>query len=44
MLEKDQVLFEKIQKIPSEKRYLVSSHDAFFYFARKYLAESKEEN
>ncbi|MDJ0652213.1 MAG: zinc ABC transporter substrate-binding protein [Simkaniaceae bacterium] len=44
MLEKDRVLLEKIQTIPPEKRYLVASHDAFFYFARKYLAESKEEN
>lgn len=44
MLEKDQMLFEKIQRIPSEKRYLVSSHDAFFYFARKYLSNSKEED
>ncbi|MEM8727887.1 MAG: zinc ABC transporter substrate-binding protein [Chlamydiota bacterium] len=44
MLEKDRALFEKIQKIPPEKRYLVSSHDAFFYFARKYLAKPQEEN
>ena len=44
MVEKDKILFEEIQKIPSEKRYLVSSHDAFFYFARKYLGESKEED
>ncbi|QVL57415.1 MAG: zinc ABC transporter substrate-binding protein [Simkaniaceae bacterium] len=44
MLDKDKILLQKIQKIPSEKRYLVSSHDAFYYFARKYLADSKEED
>lgn len=42
LLEKDTFLFETLQNIPSEKRYLVSSHDAFFYFAKKYLADPKE--
>lgn len=30
------------QKIPSEKRYLVTSHDAFNYFAKAYLRDSNE--
>lgn len=30
--------------IPPERRYLVTSHDAFQYFTRSYLAESGEEN
>ena len=38
MLKQDQSFSEKIQKIPPEKRYLISSHDAFYYFAKKYLA------
>ena len=28
---------EKMESIPSEKKYLVTSHDAFNYFARRYL-------
>lgn len=44
MLDKDRMLLKEIQNIPSEKRYLVSSHDAFYYFAKKYLALSKEED
>jgi len=36
------MLKERIQAIPSEKRYLVTSHDAFGYFARGYLATSEE--
>jgi manganese/zinc/iron transport system substrate-binding protein len=31
-----------LQKLPSKKRYLVTSHDAFNYFARAYLAEEGE--
>ena len=31
-----------LQKIPSSHRFLVTSHDAFRYFARKYLAEPEE--
>lgn len=38
----DQTLQERLQKIPQEKRYLITSHDAFFYFARRYLAEQDE--
>ena len=44
MIETDQNLLEEIQRIPSEKRYLVSSHDAFNYFARKYLAFPEEKD
>lgn len=32
----------KIHQIPPERRYLVTSHDAFNYFARAYLAEPEE--
>lgn len=34
----------KLHQIPPHKRYLVTSHDAFNYFARAYLAESEELN
>ncbi|MDE3046065.1 MAG: zinc ABC transporter substrate-binding protein [Verrucomicrobiota bacterium] len=30
--------------IPAEKRYLVTSHDAFHYFVRRYFAEKEEVN
>jgi len=33
---------ERLSKIDSEKRYLVTSHDAFQYFTRSYLAEPNE--
>lgn len=29
-----------LQQIPSEKRYLVTSHDAFNYFTKRYLVDS----
>lgn len=32
----------RMQAIPSDKRYLVTSHDAFNYFARVYLADGNE--
>ncbi len=32
----------KMQEIPEQQRYLVTSHDAFNYFTRSYLAENKE--
>lgn len=32
----------RLQQIPSEKRYLVTSHDAFNYFTRAYLATDAE--
>lgn len=31
-----------LQTIPSEKRYLVTSHDAFHYFTRSYLSDPDE--
>lgn len=33
---------QQLQSIPTEKRYLVTSHDAFNYFTRAYLAEEGE--
>ncbi len=35
----DASLIEKIQQIAPEKRYLVTSHDAFNYFTRRYLQD-----
>lgn len=32
----------KLEEVPPQKRYLVSSHDAFHYFARAYLALPEE--
>ena len=37
-------IFERLQSVPSEKRYLVTSHDAFHYFTRSYLANPGEMN
>jgi len=37
-------IHDSLQAVPSEKRYLVTSHDAFRYFAKAYLAEEGEEN
>jgi manganese/zinc/iron transport system substrate-binding protein len=37
MLKTHVAIQEKMGKIPSEKRYLVTSHDAFHYFGRAYL-------
>jgi manganese/zinc/iron transport system substrate-binding protein len=38
LLQAHQQAKDKLQSIPSSKRYLVTSHDAFNYFARAYLA------
>jgi len=35
-------LVRLLHELPSEKRYLVSTHDAFNYFARAYLADDNE--
>lgn len=35
-------IYRKMQSIPSHKRYLITSHDAFQYFARAYLKEPHE--
>jgi manganese/zinc/iron transport system substrate-binding protein len=37
-----QRIYEALQDIPQEKRYLVTSHDAFNYFTRAYLATPEE--
>lgn len=33
----------ELQSVPPHQRYLVTSHDAFNYFARAYLAEAEEQ-
>jgi len=38
----NQVIKDKMHEIPEQKRYLVTSHDAFNYFARSYLATEEE--
>lgn len=38
----DQEILATVTSIPPEKRYLVTSHDAFNYFARAYLATEEE--
>lgn len=38
----DTEAFLRLQAIPAERRYLVTSHDAFNYFTRHYLAEPGE--
>jgi manganese/zinc/iron transport system substrate-binding protein len=40
LLALDQSLSQKLQKIAPDKRYLVTSHDAFNYFTRRYLDTS----
>lgn len=42
LLAKDKEVFARIQSAPQESRYLVTSHDAFHYFGRRYLAEKHE--
>lgn len=37
MLQLHQSMVDQLQQIPEEKRYLVTSHDAFNYFSRTYL-------
>jgi manganese/zinc/iron transport system substrate-binding protein len=39
----DGEIFDTLQTISAEKRYLVTSHDAFRYFARRYLALAGEQ-
>jgi manganese/zinc/iron transport system substrate-binding protein len=38
----DEEIYQKLQTLSPERRYLVTSHDAFNYFAKKYLAEKNE--
>lgn len=42
LLDAHEQTYEIMHKIPSEKRFLVTSHDAFNYFARAYLANENE--
>lgn len=42
MMQEHQVIYRQLQSIPQEKRYLVTSHDAFNYFTRAYLATPDE--
>ena len=42
MQEADAKAYATLQALASEKRYLVTSHDAFQYFARHYLAKPGE--
>lgn len=37
-------LKEKLRAVPAKSRYLVTSHDAFQYFTRSYLAEAEEKD
>lgn len=43
MLAVDYLIKKSMQKIPLEKRKLVTTHDAFYYFSRAYLADDKED-
>ena len=40
--EADRSVYQALQAIPAERRYLVTSHDAFHYFTRRYLAQPNE--
>lgn len=42
LLAMHQEIRTKLTSMPSEKRYLVTSHDAFNYFTRAYLADEEE--
>lgn len=42
MLAEHEKIRNALQSIPSQERYLVTSHDAFRYFCRAYLAEERE--
>lgn len=42
MMATHNIVFNMLQAIPPEKRFLVTSHDAFNYFARAYLATADE--
>lgn len=43
LLEQDREIRALVHSLPPEKRYLVTSHDAFHYFARSYLATEEEQ-
>jgi manganese/zinc/iron transport system substrate-binding protein len=40
----DRIVYQSLQAIPSEKRFLISSHDAFNYFTKRYLAIPDEKD
>ncbi len=42
MANTDRLVKETMHKVPQESRFLVTSHDAFNYFARAYLSEPGE--
>lgn len=42
MKETHQKVKEMMHQVPSDRRYLITSHDAFNYFARAYLSEDGE--
>jgi manganese/zinc/iron transport system substrate-binding protein len=42
MLQMHEQIYDVLQKIPEQKRFLVTSHDAFNYFTRAYLATPNE--
>jgi manganese/zinc/iron transport system substrate-binding protein len=42
MKDEHERIYRALQKVPQEKRYLVTSHDAFNYFTRAYLATPNE--
>lgn len=42
MIEEHENIKKELHAIPANKRYLVTSHDAFNYFTRAYLAEAGE--
>jgi manganese/zinc/iron transport system substrate-binding protein len=42
MLKEHNEIRDMMQALPESKRYLVTSHDAFHYFARAYLATEEE--
>jgi manganese/zinc/iron transport system substrate-binding protein len=42
MMKEHDLIYAQLQSIPQERRYLVTSHDAFNYFTRAYLATPDE--
>ncbi|MCB1117468.1 MAG: zinc ABC transporter substrate-binding protein [Chlamydiia bacterium] len=42
LLEHHSAIYTQMQNVPEEKRFLVTSHDAFNYFARRYLSNPQE--
>lgn len=44
MLRVHEKILQQIQDVPSNKRFLVTSHDAFNYFTRTYLADPADQD